>query len=590
MTAQSLFLMPTAPDADVSGLVARIKAVWSRNHHSIAIFSPFLDCVDPEIGGTHAGLTLSEAFADRALSQSHLLDLHGDLLDTHDAVLVVGSAGSSPLAALEFDLNAELAANLGTPALLVVEEVAEGAAIAAATARHVTVRGTLRPDAAHERDSSLVVSGADVDELLRGLKPGCIVVLDAQHLDVQLALAVAGIAGLATPASIVCCGNMDPAWTRLLGSAFPNVQIDMSTAPRASVATALRAACGSSSLDADVDVSTEETVAMTPLRFEHLLLRRARAARQHVVLPEGAEPRILLAAAALLTRGVCRLTLLGDPVVIKAKAEELGADISCAEFIDPTTSDLRERFAQKYAELRAKKGVTLEQARERVTDGSYFGTMMVLEGLAGGMVSGATHTTAHTIRPALEVIKTRPGVSVVSSVVFMCLADHVLVFGDCAVNPNPTPTQLADIAISSAATARDFGIEPRLAMLSYSTGESGSGADVDLVVEATALVAERAPDLAVDGPLQFDAAVDPDVAQTKRPGSPVAGRATVLLFPDLGAGNIAYKAVQRTAGALAIGQVLQGLNKPVNDLSRGATVGDIVNTIAITAVQAGGVH
>jgi len=274
-------------------------------------------------------------------------------------------------------------------------------------------------------------------------------------------------------------------------------------------------------------------------------------------------------------------------VAIRAKAAEVGADISCAEFIDPTTSDLLEQFAVRYATLRAKKGVTLEQAREKVVDGSYFGTMMVLEGLAGGMVSGATHTTAHTIRPALEVIRTRPGVSVVSSVVFMCLADHVLVFGDCAVNPNPTPTQLADIAISSAATARDFGIEPRVAMLSYSTGESGTGADVDLVAEATALVAERAPNLAVDGPLQFDAAVDPEVAQTKRPGSLVAGRATVLLFPDLGAGNIAYKAVQRTAGALAIGQVLQGLNKPVNDLSRGATVGDIVNTIAITAVQAG---
>jgi len=568
-------------------LVARIKAVWSRNHDSIAVFSPFTDRADPVLGTTHAGVNLTEAFADRAATQSHLLDLHGDLLDAHDAVLVVGSSGSSALAALEFDLNAELAANLGTPALLVVEENAQGPAIAAAEARHVTVRGTLRPKAAHERDFSLVVSGADVDELLRGLKPGCVVVLDTQHQDVQLALAVAGIAGRAAPASIVCCGPMDPGWMRLLESAFPGVRIEMATAPRASVATALRKACGGSRLDTDLSLGTEESVAMTPLRFEHLLLRRARAARQHVVLPEGEEPRILLAAAALLTRGVCRLTLLGDPVAIRAKAAEVGADISCAEFIDPTTSDLLEQFAVRYATLRAKKGVTLEQAREKVVDGSYFGTMMVLEGLAGGMVSGATHTTAHTIRPALEVIRTRPGVSVVSSVVFMCLADHVLVFGDCAVNPNPTPTQLADIAISSAATARDFGIEPRVAMLSYSTGESGTGADVDLVAEATALVAERAPNLAVDGPLQFDAAVDPEVAQTKRPGSLVAGRATVLLFPDLGAGNIAYKAVQRTAGALAIGQVLQGLNKPVNDLSRGATVGDIVNTIAITAVQAG---
>ncbi|RMB59602.1 phosphate acetyltransferase [Tessaracoccus antarcticus] len=586
MTAQSLFLLSTTSDADITGLVARITAVWGRNHKSIAVFSPFTDHPDTGLGITHAGVGLMSAFADRASTQSYLLDLHGELLGTHDAVLVVGSAGGSALAALEFDLNAELAANLGTPALLVVDEAAEAAAIAAARARHVTVRGTLRPDAAQASDSSLVVSGADVDELLRQLKPGCVVVLDAQRQDVQLALAVAGMTGRATPASIVCCGTMDPAWTRLLQSTFPGVTVENASAPRASVATALRSACGRSRLDADVAVSTQESVAMTPLRFEHLLLRRARAARQHIVLPEGDEPRILLAAAALLTRGVCRLTLLGDPLAIKAKAAELGADISCAEFINPADSEHLEQFAMRYAELRAKKGVTLEQAREKVTDVSYFGTMMVLEGLAGGMVSGAAHTTAHTIRPALEVIRTRPGVSVVSSVVFMCLADHVLVFGDCAVNPNPTPIQLADIAISSAATARDFGIEPRVAMLSYSTGQSGLGSDVDLVAEATALVAKREPGLLVDGPLQFDAAVDPGVARSKRPGSPVAGRATVLVFPDLDAGNIAYKAVQRTAGALAIGQVLQGLNKPVNDLSRGATVGDIVNTIAITAVQA----
>ncbi|HMS37619.1 MAG TPA: phosphate acetyltransferase, partial [Arachnia sp.] len=251
------------------------------------------------------------------------------------------------------------------------------------------------------------------------------------------------------------------------------------------------------------------------------------------------------------------------------------------------TSDLRDRFAARYAELRAKKGVTLEQARERVADVSYFGTMMVLEGLADGMVSGAVNTTAHTIRPALEVIKTRPGISVVSSVFLMCLADRVLVFGDCAVNPNPTPEQVAEIAIASAATARQFGIEPRVAMLSYSTGSSGAGPDVEQTIEATRLVRERAPQLAVDGPLQYDAAVDPDVARTKMPDSPVAGKATVLIFPDLQTGNNTYKAVQRSSGALAIGPVLQGLNKPVNDLSRGALVSDIINTVAITAIQAG---
>ena len=227
-------------------------------------------------------------------------------------------------------------------------------------------------------------------------------------------------------------------------------------------------------------------------------------------------------------------------------------------------------------------------ARDTMTDVSYFGTMMVHRGLADGMVSGAVHTTAHTIRPSLEFVKTKPGISIVSSVFFMCLADRVMVYGDCAVVPDPTAEQLADIAISSAETASAFGIEPRVAMLSYSTGESGSGADVDRVREATRLVRMRRPDLKVEGPIQYDAAVDATVAKVKLPGSEVAGHATVFIFPDLNAGNNAYKAVQRAANAVAIGPVLQGLNKPVNDLSRGALVTDIVNTIAITAIQAQG--
>ncbi len=338
-------------------------------------------------------------------------------------------------------------------------------------------------------------------------------------------------------------------------------------------------------LDASHALGREDIV--TPLMFEHRLLEQARRANRHVVLPEGEEERILRAAHRLLEQQICRLTLLGDPEVIGRRAAELGLVLTGADIVNPLTSPLRETFAARYAQLRAKKGVTLDQARERVADVSYFGTMMVLEGLADGMVSGAVHTTAHTIRPALEVIKTKPGVSVVSSVFFMCLSDRVLVFGDCAVNPNPTPDQVADIAISSAQTARQFGIEPRVAMLSYSTGSSGTGPDVEQTVEATRLVREKAPDLPVDGPLQYDAAVDATVAMTKLPDSPVAGQATVLIFPDLQTGNNTYKAVQRSAGALAIGPVLQGLNKPVNDLSRGALVSDIVNTVAITAIQAG---
>ena len=264
-----------------------------------------------------------------------------------------------------------------------------------------------------------------------------------------------------------------------------------------------------------------------------------------------------------------------------------GVDISGADIVDPTNDPLRERFADEYAELRATKGITREQAHDRVADVSYFGTMMVRDGLADGMVSGAVNTTAHTIRPAFEVIRTKPGVSLVSSVLFMCLPDRVLAFGDCAVNPNPTAPQLADIAIASAVTAEQFGLDPRVALLSYSTGTSGTGPDVDLVKEATAILHEKAPGLCADGPLQFDAAVAESVARSKAPGSPVAGRANVLIFPDLSAGNAGYKAVQRTAGALAIGPVLQGLNRPVNDLSRGALVEDIVNTILITAIQAG---
>ena len=333
-----------------------------------------------------------------------------------------------------------------------------------------------------------------------------------------------------------------------------------------------------------LDVSPSTVV--TPLMFEHRLLDRARAADKHIVLAEGEEDRILTAADQLLRRRVVRLTLLGDPEAIRTRAGRLGLDLGGAALLDPHDAALRGRFAEEYAVLRAHKGVTVEQARDVVVDPSYFGTMMVLDGLADGMVSGAVHTTAQTIRPALEVVRTTPDVAIVSSVFLMCLADRVLVYGDCAVNPDPTAEQLADIAISSAATARQFGIDPRVAMLSYSTGVSASGVDVDKVRAATQLVRQRAPELSVEGPIQYDAAVDAAVAATKLKDSPVAGRATVFVFPDLNTGNNTYKAVQRSAGAVAVGPVLQGLRRPVHDLSRGALVQDIVNTVAITAIQA----
>jgi phosphate acetyltransferase len=328
------------------------------------------------------------------------------------------------------------------------------------------------------------------------------------------------------------------------------------------------------------------TRAVTPLMFEHDLIERASADRRRVVLPEGTEPRVLLAAAKVLQRGVADLVLLGDPELVYEAAARAGADLTGAKVVDPRDPALRLQLANEYVRLRAHKAVTLEAALDVVVDESYAGTLMVQLGLADGMVSGAVHTTAHTIRPAFEIIRTVPGVSVVSSVFFMCLADRVLVYGDCAVNPTPTAEQLADIATSSAATAAAFGVEPRIAMLSYSTGESGHGADVEKVRTATRLVRERAPGLEVEGPIQYDAATDPGVAATKLPTSKLAGRASVLIFPDLNTGNNTYKAVQRSAGALAVGPVLQGLRKPVNDLSRGASVADILTTIAITAVQA----
>jgi len=333
-----------------------------------------------------------------------------------------------------------------------------------------------------------------------------------------------------------------------------------------------------------IDVGPGSTV--TPLMFQFGLIERARSARRHVVLPEGEDVRILQAAASLLRLGVAELTLLGDEKAIHTKASAAGVDIGGAHILSPSDPTLVETFAVEYARLRAKKGVTLEQARAVVQDVSYFGTMMVHLGMADGMVSGATHTTAHTIKPSFEIIRTTPGTTIVSSVFLMCLAYRVLVYGDCAVNPDPTAQQLADIAISSAGTATQFGIEPRVAMLSYSTGASGAGADVDKVRQATEIVNRVRPDLLVEGPIQYDAAVDAAVAAAKLPDSRVAGHATVLIFPDLNTGNNTYKAVQRSAGAVAIGPVLQGLNKPVNDLSRGALVADIVNTVAITAIQA----
>ncbi|WP_182111979.1 MULTISPECIES: phosphate acetyltransferase [unclassified Actinotalea] len=455
----------------------------------------------------------------------------------------------------------------------------------------------------------LLVGAMSIEHLLDKLTDGAVVITPGDRSDILLGLLMANAAeGFPSLAGIILNGGFYPPSpvARLvngLGQRLPIIQTDMGTFRTASAAAGTRGRLSSESqrkidtalaiFDKHVDGTTllerldvSRPSVVTPLMFEYELLDRARSDRKHIVLPEGGDDRILRAASTLLQRGVADLTILGSEPAIRARATELGLDITAATIIDPRDGELHERFAHEYAEMRKHKGMTVERAREIVGSVSYFGTMMVQLGIADGMVSGAMHTTAHTIKPSFEIIKTVPGVSIVSSVFLMCLDDRVLVYGDCAVNPDPTAAQLADIAISSAATAVQFGIEPRIAMLSYSTGESGTGADVDKVRAATALVRERRPDLSVEGPIQYDAAVDASVAKTKMPDSSVAGRATVLIFPDLNTGNNTYKAVQRTAGAVAIGPVLQGLRKPVNDLSRGALVQDIVNTVAITAIQA----
>ncbi len=335
---------------------------------------------------------------------------------------------------------------------------------------------------------------------------------------------------------------------------------------------------------------TFEPEGLTPRMFQYNLLKRALQHKKHIVLPEGSDERILRATSRLIASDVVDITLIGEEKKIKSKATKLDIpiDFSKVPIVSPTESPYYDEYVQTFYELRKHKNVNMDMARDMMVDVSYFGTMMIYKGHADGMVSGAIHTTQHTIRPALQFIKTKPGVKVVSSVFFMCLEDRVSVFGDCAINPNPDAEQLAEIAISSADSAAAFGIEPKVAMLSYSSGTSGKGADVEVVREATAIVKEKRPDLKIEGPIQYDAAVDMKVGKSKLPDSEVAGQASVLIFPDLNTGNNTYKAVQRETGALAIGPMLQGLNKPVNDLSRGCTVDDVYNTVIITAIQAQG--
>ena len=481
---------------------------------------------------------------------------------------------------------------------LTVEEVAAG------LSGTVLVGG---PESLQREVDAYVAGSGHLQTLLPALTDGALVVASGDRADLAVGTAASALSrDMPTPAGVVLtCGHRpDPMTQSLLtASGMPVVAVEADTYATLHALESLRgeirstsrrkiaAALGEFNDGVDVErLSTQIRLshpdAITPLMFSFGLLERARSDRRRIVLPEGDDERVLRAAEELVHAGVVDITLLGQPAEIQAKAVAFGVDLTGMEIIDPAESPLREVFAEAYAGLRAHKGVTLEQAQDTLLDATYFGTMLVHTGRVDGMVSGAAHTTAHTIRPALEIIRTIPESPLVSSAFLMCLPDRVLVFADCAVNPDPSADQLATIAISSAATAVAFGIEPRVAMVSYSTGTSGTGSDVDKVRAATKLVAERRPDLPLAGPIQYDAAVDEAVGQAKMPGNAVAGHATVLVFPDLNTGNTTYKAVQRSSGGVAIGPVLQGLRRPVNDLSRGCTVPDIINTVAITAIQA----
>ncbi|MGO1383386.1 MAG: phosphate acetyltransferase [Arachnia sp.] len=453
-----------------------------------------------------------------------------------------------------------------------------------------------------------IVAAMTLPNLLSRLKPECSVIMPSDRLDLLPGLLMAHASPAFGPlASVILTGGFDipeSVHTLLAGLDvdLPIAVTDKDTFETASRLQLVNGVSTSTSRKTDVSrilfgahvgedvilraIDLPRSEIRTPTMFEHQLMQLARAHTKRIVLPEGSDDRVLNAAAIVLQRQVAHVIILGEPAAISRRASELGINLRAAEVVNPRDPAMLDQFAAEYARLRAHKGISLEQARKQFEDPSYVGTMMVHLGMADGMVSGAVNTTANTIRPSLEFIKTKPGVSVVSGSFLMAMSNRVVVYADCAVNPDPTPEQLADIAISSAETALAFDIEPRVAMLSYSTGTSGSGADVDKVREATRIVRERAPELKVEGPIQFDAAVDATVAAKKMPNSEVAGQATVFIFPDLNTGNNTYKAVQRTSGAVAVGPILQGLKKPVNDLSRGALVDDIVSTITITAIQA----
>ncbi|MDJ0874259.1 MAG: phosphate acetyltransferase [Desulfobacterales bacterium] len=692
--ANSLYIAGIEPGSGKSMAALGVMALLTRHVRRVAYFRPVIPDKDKpdnniELIRRRYSLTAShdEMFAcdrddarrmaaegstDKLLKQ--IVNQYKQLESDNQFVLCEGTDFGGISSAFEFEFNAEVAVNLGSPVLLLVngrnqknEDIAgavdlvqeafanKGCSIAATIVNRVAsdqrdavaaqfadrggdngpvfvlseidvlgmptvkeiaaalkaeiLQGT--PEGLYRTVQAFKVAAMNFPNFLDHAADGDLVITPGDRADVILASIASAVSDTApNVAGLLLTGNQTPASQvmRLIeglpaSSAIPVISVATDTFKTAVNANAVppalipgddrKIAAAVGGFEEHVDLKQLEeriqmsrSVRVTPIMFEYALIARAKADRRHIVLPEGEEERILQAAEILQQRGVVDLTLLGDAEAIQAKIGQLGLHLDGVNIIDPATAEQRKAFAAAFYEMRKHKGMTEELAMDTVADVSYFGTLMVQTGQADGMVSGAVHTTGDTIRPALQIIKTLPGTSLVSSVFIMCLADRVLVYGDCAVNPNPNAEQLAEIAVSSAATAQAFGVTPRVAMCSYSTGASGKGQDVDKVREATAIAREKAPELKIEGPIQYDAAVDAGVAKTKLPDSEVAGQATVFVFPDLNTGNNLYKAVQRSANAVAIGPVLQGLNKPVNDLSRGCKVADIFNTVAITAVQA----
>ncbi|MBW2108748.1 MAG: phosphate acetyltransferase [Deltaproteobacteria bacterium] len=698
--AKNLFITATEARSGKSAVCLGVMEMLLRHVAKVAFFRPviYVDTasdayIDPDINLIATTYKLGPSYMDMyAYTTTQANDLISlgkseDLIEgvvakykalekDHDFVLCEGTDFSGATSAFEFDLNAEIANNLGCPVMLVAKahnktvdaaiqsiEMAvdslldEGCDVIATVVNRVNTDDTVsiverlkkKPWAAEQlifaipdekslgnptmaeiakllnakvlygekeldrHVHSFAVAAMQLRNFLERIDHGTLVITPGDRADVIVAcLASATSVSMPKIAGLLLTGGLrpEPSIRRLIEGfpyALPILSVEHDTFPSARKADNVHAGISPENtrkitralevFEEHVDTGAlarkileKETYIVTPKMFEYGLIQKAKACKKHIVLPEGEEERILRAAEILLRREVVDITLVGLETEIRKRIARLGLRMEDVRIVDLYQNPYVDDFVETYFELRKHKGITREIARDMISDANYFGTMMVAKGHADGMVSGAVHTTGDTIRPAFEIIKTEPGISIVSSVFFMCLKDRVLVYGDCAVNPDPNAEQLAQIALSSSRTAKTFGIEPRVAMLSYSTGASGKGEDVDKVREATRIATEMIKEMGLDaiieGPMQYDAAVDPSVARTKMPDSKVAGRATVFIFPDLNTGNNTYKAVQRSANAVAVGPVLQGLKRPVNDLSRGCTVPDIVNTVAITAVQA----